>query len=148
MMKDIPLAKFYEAYTALADHRVKPIDGHAYEVTSSDGTKVYTVKVDGTVYSSNDNATYWQHYASYPVIAVLAIQGKFQPDASLYPYLSHIPWKTLNQKAKNHYDIAIQEALIDLPADIQDRIQARMNQDKAAVMAMDLTIKGNRVKLK
>ena len=69
-----PLAKVFEAWSALADGRVSLDDEERRAtVTSSNGLKAYTVawSEDGGTYSSNDNATYWQGYAGYPVIAAL-----------------------------------------------------------------------------
>lgn len=57
-----PIAKIYEAYSAIADGRVEMSDTKAY-VESSDHKKCYTVRFDDHVYSSNDHATLWQHYA-------------------------------------------------------------------------------------
>ena len=66
MEKMPPLAKVFEAWSALADGRVS-LDGEDRRatVTSSNGLKAYTVawSEDGGTYSSNDNATYWQGYA-------------------------------------------------------------------------------------
>lgn len=50
-----PIAKIYEAYSAIADGRVEMSDTKAY-VESSDHKKCYTVRFD-------DYATLWQHYA-------------------------------------------------------------------------------------
>jgi len=47
-------------------------------VDSSDNTKRYTVTWDGSVYTSNDNASIWQEYAGYPMIAVLMLQKSYR----------------------------------------------------------------------
>ena len=70
-----PAAKVYEAYSAIADKRVELHEQEAY-VTSSDESKRYTVRFQDDVYSSNDNATIWQHYAGYPILAVLMLQKR------------------------------------------------------------------------
>ncbi|MGI6218094.1 MAG: hypothetical protein ACOYIK_10855, partial [Coriobacteriales bacterium] len=78
MKKMPPIEKVYEAWTALADGRVT-LEGGATEagtsgkatVESSNGSKTYTVVWDADRYASTDNATYWQGYPGYPVIAVL-----------------------------------------------------------------------------
>ena len=83
MEKLPPIAKVYEAWSAVADGRVKlHPDERRATVTSSNGEKEYTVSwdEDGAAYSSNDNATYWQGYAGYPVIAVLMEQGALPLD--------------------------------------------------------------------
>jgi alanyl-tRNA synthetase len=59
--KATPIAKIYEALSAIADKRVTfPADqpGEAL-VVSSDHSKQYTVRFGDGFYSSNDNATYW-----------------------------------------------------------------------------------------
>ena len=75
MEKLPPVEKIYEAWSAVADGRVA-IDEAARKATvvSSDRTREYTVSWsdDGSVYTSNDNATYWRGYAGYPVIAVMS----------------------------------------------------------------------------
>lgn len=70
-----PIQKILEAYTAIVDNHVNLTENEA-KVTSSNGAKTYTVSWENDVYHSNDNATYWQGYAGYPVIAVLMLQGK------------------------------------------------------------------------
>ncbi|MBR2810229.1 MAG: hypothetical protein IKD69_02510, partial [Solobacterium sp.] len=70
-----PIVKIYEAFSAIADGRVAMGEGHA-EVLSSDRTKSYKVFWKGDQYSSDDNASRWQGYPGYPVIAVLMLQGR------------------------------------------------------------------------
>ena len=79
-MKEIPISKIYEALSAIADKRVKKIDENQYLVISSDKSKAYTVILDGKIASSNDNATYWQHYAGYPILACYLYEGKLDDD--------------------------------------------------------------------
>ena len=78
MKKLPPIQKILEAYTAIVDNNVNLTENEA-KVKSSNGAKTYTVSWENDVYHSNDNATYWQGYAGYPVIAVLMLQGKL-PD--------------------------------------------------------------------
>ena len=59
MSKLPPIEKIPEAYSAIADGRVT-IQGDQAIVYSSDRTKSYTVNWSDGVYSSNDNALYWQ----------------------------------------------------------------------------------------
>lgn len=66
-MKRTKEAKIYEALSAIIDKRVVEIDKNTYHVLSSDHSKYYTVINEGDLYTSNDNATYWQHYAGYPI---------------------------------------------------------------------------------
>lgn len=84
MTKLPPIEKIPEAWTAIADGhvRLEPDAGRAL-VESSDEAKTYTVTFDGDTYTSNDNATYWQGYAGYPIIAVLMLRGRLPLDGSL-----------------------------------------------------------------
>ena len=76
--KSPPKAKVYEALSAVADGRVTLMGGEKAEVVSSDGTKTYHVEwsPDSNQITSNDNASYWQGYLGYPIIAVLDGFGK------------------------------------------------------------------------
>ena len=67
MEKNPPLSKIYEALSAVADQRIDIQADRAY-VLSSDHAKRYTVKFLENGYSSNDNATLWQHYPGYPIL--------------------------------------------------------------------------------
>ena len=76
MEKLPPVEKVYEAWTALADDRYD-LSPEALIVRSSDGSKEYRVTWDDEErYRSNDNATFWQGYAGYPVIMALMLQGR------------------------------------------------------------------------
>ena len=108
MKKLTPIEKIYEAWTAIADRRVKLNDRDA-EVESSDGSKVYKVRFRDNFYSSDDNATYWQGYAGYPVIAVLMLQGKLPLDKEEAEKWKDINWTELNKKHKNKYAEAVKE---------------------------------------
>lgn len=70
MNKLPPIEKIPEAYSAIADHRIEMSENSAV-VDSSDKTKRYTVTWNDDLYTSNDNASIWQGYAGYPMIAVL-----------------------------------------------------------------------------
>lgn len=103
-----PIEKIYEAWTALADNRVNLHENYA-TVSSSDASKEYTVRFSENQYSSDDNATFWQGYPGYPVIAVLMLQGKLtydKPEADLW---KNINWTSLNKKHKNKYATAVAE---------------------------------------
>lgn len=106
MKKLGPIEKVYEAWTALADHRVALHDGYA-DVSSSDGEKSYIVKFADNQYSSDDNATYWQGYPGYPVIAVLMLQGKLPYDPIIASEWKNINWTSLNKQFKNKYAEAV-----------------------------------------
>jgi hypothetical protein len=95
-------------------------------------------------YSSNDNATVWQHYAGYPIIAVLFYEKRIPFDPSLLGYFKAIPWKVLNTKYKNNYDLSIQEAFQSLDEPTRQALQTETERLKKAVEDLPLTIKGNR----
>jgi hypothetical protein len=111
-----PKAKIYEALTAVADARVKLTDGETAEVLSSDGTKTYIVEwsADLRRITSNDNASYWQRYIGYPIIAVLMTLGRLDFDPKVAQALSGIAWKEMNRKFRNDYDKAVESVLLNL----------------------------------
>lgn len=147
MKKDSPLSKVYEAISALADERVLKKDEETYLVTSSDYAKSYTVKVSGLTFSSNDNATLWQHYAGYPIIAVLISRGAIGAPRALYGDFTGINWKALNTKHKNDYDLAIEEFLSSKSPETRKNIENKCQEILTLVNALDLEIKGNRQKI-
>lgn len=108
MEKMPPIEKVYEAWTALADDRVDLKEGYA-DVSSSDGEKSYVVRFNGDQYSSDDNATFWQGYPGYPVIAVLMLQGKLPYDKEEAELWKNINWTELNKLHKNKYAQAVEE---------------------------------------
>lgn len=102
MIKLPPIEKIYEAYSAIADSRVTLGENEAH-VRSSNAAKEYIVTWDGDIYTSTDNATYWQGYAGYPVLAVLLLQGRLPLDRVLADQFSGIDWHTLNERHKRDY---------------------------------------------
>ena len=74
----------------------------ASAIASSNGAKTYTVawNENGSTYSSNDNATYWQGYAGYPVIAVLMLQGRLPLDRAAADGFAQVDWTDLNERCK------------------------------------------------
>ena len=144
MKKMPPIEKAYEAYSAIADGRVEMHDGYAL-VASSDGVKTYEVAWEGDVYSSNDNATYWQGYAGYPVLAVLILQGRLpKPTDACLADLAGIPWNALNEAHKRDYAAAAADALADKPH--ADEIRAAAHELYEALGTLDLTVKRGRAK--
>lgn len=113
MKKLPPVEKIYEAFSAIADQRITMGEDHAL-VKSSDFTKEYTVRWDGRVYFSDDNASYWQGYAGYPVIAVLMMQHILPLNLTIAGYFKGINWKLLNNRYKSKYDMAVNEVMDDL----------------------------------
>ncbi len=109
-MKLPPKAKIYEAYTCIADNRIEMKENEA-TVTSSDNKKTYQIKWKDEDYSSTDNATFWQGYPGYPVLAVLMLQNKLNYKKEIANLFANINWHALNEKYKRDYDAAIEEVL-------------------------------------
>ncbi len=140
-----PLEKVYEAFSAIGDERIHAED-NAYMVFSSDKSKYYTVTVKDNVYRSDDNATYWQGYPGYPVIAVLILQGKLPYNREVCEEMKGIPWKALNDKYQRDYAAAAKEALQGLDTDVQKiREEARKVYDALQVLDIE-TGRGKRKK--
>lgn len=118
-----PIEKVYEAWTALAGHRIHLHDNYA-TVSSSDGEKEYMVRFQGDQYSSDDNATFWQGYPGYPVIAVLMLQGKLPYDKEEAELWNNINWTALNKKHRNKYSDAVAEVARERGIDLQKSMEA------------------------
>ena len=142
MEKLPPLQKVYEAWSALADGRVEMGEDTA-DVASSNGAKHYMVSWTEDTYSSNDNASYWQGYAGYPVLAVLMKQGKLPLAEALIPRFAHIDWNALNKKHKRDYAAAAEEAFAaaDLAKDEIAQAEATAKQALDAVAALPIKMK-------
>ena len=112
MEKIGPIEKVYEAYSAIADERVRiSADESSALVESSDRQKSYTVTWTKNIYTSNDNASYWQGYPGYPIIAVLMLQEKLPLNHAVMEYFRGIDWHQLNEKHKRDYAAAAEEAI-------------------------------------
>ena len=139
MEKLPPIQKIYEAYSALADDRfdLRPEEA---TITSSDGSRTYTVRWQDGLYRSTDNATNWQGYAWYPVIVVLLLQGLLPYDAEIAGWFKGIPWKALNDAHKRDYGAALQEAfqMAGLTEEQAARAEAKAAEDMAALAALDI----------
>ncbi len=108
MEKLPPIEKVYEAWSAIADGRVH-VEGDEARVTSSDGTKTYTVvyNPDTDTYQSNDNATAWQGYAGYPIIAFMMVKGRLPLDVDEARQWAGVNWTQLNASYKRDYAAAV-----------------------------------------
>ncbi|MGH8607937.1 MAG: hypothetical protein ACREX9_11110 [Gammaproteobacteria bacterium] len=108
-----PKTKVHEALSAVADGRARITGSCSAEVVSSSGDKTYAIEwtEDMTKISSNDNASYWQGYIGYPVIAVLLALGKITYQQDVARQLVGIAWKDLNKQFKRDYEKAVQYAL-------------------------------------
>ena len=85
-------------------------------MVSSGGDKTYDVTWtdDGTSITSNDNASYWQGYAGYPIVAVLLTLGTLRVDPEVVPPLAGVDWHALNERFKRDYDAAVAYVLGEL----------------------------------
>lgn len=137
-MKMPPKQKILEAYSAIADKRIIMKDNEA-ECTSSDGTRTYAIAWDGDTYASSDNATYWQGYPGYPVLAVLLLQGRLTFDQKLTSKMAGIPWKKLNDRYKRDYEAAAAEAMKDIPE--REQILALAEKNNEELSHLNLTIR-------
>lgn len=139
MKKMPPIEKVYEAWTALADNRVSMHEDYAI-VKSSDGEKEYTVRFSGDQYSSDDNATFWQGYPGYPVIAVLMLQGKLPYDKEEVELWKDINWTELNKKFHNKYSEAVAEIAKQRNINQEESEQAAQSVTDA-LSTLDIQIK-------
>lgn len=137
-MKMPPEQKILEAYSAIADKRIHMKD-HEATCLSSDHSKEYMISWDGDTYASSDNATYWQGYPGYPVLAVLLLQKRLTYDESLVAKMSGIPWKKLNDQYKRDYKAAAQEAMKDIPE--KDQILLLAEKNNKELSQLNLIIK-------
>ena len=113
-----PKAKIYEALSAIGDGRVTVVGPGEAQVASSDRSKTYAVEwsEDLRQFTSNDNASYWQGYTGYPIVAVLMLLGRLDFSKETAALLSGIPWKLLNRRFRNDYAKAIESVFDDLEA--------------------------------
>lgn len=137
--KTPPIEKIHEAYGALADGRVR-MDDTSAAVTSSDGAKQYTVNWEGDTYSSNDNASYWQGYMGYPLIAALMMQGLVPYDEAIAAHFKGINWKERNTAHKNKYAKVAAEIMGELKQKGVDcdRINAEIQRAYTALKTLDI----------
>ena len=134
-----PKEKVFEAWTAIADHRVELHDDYA-TMSSSDGSKGYTIRWDGNIYASDDNASYWRGYPGYPVIAVLMLQGKLPLDREEAEKWKGINWKAINTKYKNDYAAAVKEVGAERHIDMTTAFM-RADDVIKALETLDIVIK-------
>ena len=109
-MKMPPLAKIYEAFSVLADQRIT-LESKKATIISSNKKKDYTVIWNEKQISSNDNATVWQRYPGYPIIAVWLLKGNIKFDNRIVKYFKNINWHELNKQNKRDYTKGINEVL-------------------------------------
>lgn len=138
-----PIEKIHEAYSAIADGRVTLRDTEA-DVSSSDLAKQYLVKWKDETYSSNDNASYWQGYLGYPIIAVLMLQGKLPLDKKIAENFKGINWKKLNTEHNNKYSEVVKQIMQELKTSGADCDKINIEIDKVYKEIEQLTISTKR----
>ena len=118
-----PREKIYEALSAIADDRVEMKEMSAV-VTSSNSEKQYLIRwnEDFSAVISNDNASKFQGYLGYPILAVMMCRDLLPVDRSVLQPLAGIDWNALNKRHKRNYAAAVDEVLAaardkDLPVD-------------------------------
>lgn len=139
MKRMLPIQKILEAYTAIVDKHVELKNNEAL-VTSSNGAKTYTVSWEDNIYHSNDNATYWQGYAGYPIIAVLMLQGKISFDQKLADNFASVNWNEVNAKFKRNYAKAASEVIKEKGLD-EKEVMAELEKVYGALKDLPITIK-------
>ena len=99
-----PIIKLYEALGTLGDKRIH-VTGPTAQVSSSSGTKTYTVSYDADepAIMANDNASYWQGYLGYPALAYLLATDVLSYDHKLAQYLAGFDWHTINTRNRNDW---------------------------------------------
>lgn len=138
MEKMPPREKIAEAYTAISDGRVTFKEDH-YEVFSSDGKKCYTVVNDEDVYYSDDNATYWQGYAGYPLIAVLMLQERLPFDKDVSDCFKDINWHELNKRYKRDYKAAFDSVIDERNLD-REKIETVITEVYESLKKLDIRL--------
>lgn len=158
MKKLPPIEKIYEAWGAIADQRVELIGrpGHACTepvaenwnseagaayVLSSDGSKAYRVTWKDGVYTSNDNASYWQGYAGYPILAVLMLQGKLPFDSAIASCFKDIPWKELHLRYRGRYTVVVNDLLEKLEREHTDVNAIRDEANRVYLQLQQLPVR-------
>lgn len=141
-----PIEKIYEAYSALADNRVKMNEEEAL-VDSSNHSKTYIVTFKDGVYTSSDNSSYWQGYLGYPILSVLMLQGKLSLNREICENFKGINWKELNTQYKNNYKMVLDYLLKDLESKGVDinKINKEVNKVYEEIKSLDIILKRGKV---
>jgi hypothetical protein len=84
--------------------------------------------------TANDNASYWQGYLGYPILAVLLARGELHADPAAMTAMGGVPWHDLNERFKRDYEGAVTLALSELagrggdPALVERQVTAVLEQ--------------------
>ncbi|MCI8467594.1 MAG: hypothetical protein HFI08_05345 [Bacilli bacterium] len=141
MKKMPPIAKIYEAFSVLADGRIK-LEENKATITSSNDEKQYTVVWNENEITSNDNATVWQGYPGYPVIAVWLMKNRISYQKDIIKYFKNINWHEINKQNKRDYQKGIEDILNALKEDNIDteKIEEEVNRIYLAIENLDFKI--------
>lgn len=136
-----PIAKIYEAFSVLADGRIK-LEENKATITSSNDEKQYTVVWNENEITSNDNATVWQGYPGYPVIAVWLMKNRISYQKDIIKYFKNINWHEINKQNKRDYQKGIEDILNALREDNIDteKIEEEVNRIYLAIENLDFKI--------
>lgn len=149
MAEKLPRAeKIFEAWSALASGRVKPDStstpesGEAW-VRSSNSDKTYHITWRDGVFTSDDNASYWQGYPGYPVIAVLMKLGLVPFDESIAHLFANVDWNAANKKARGDYAkaVAAVENELGLCQSVREEAALAARISLEALLALHIVIK-------
>lgn len=142
-----PIEKIHEAYGAIVDNRITLRENEA-DVSSSDLTKTYLVTWNENVYTSNDNASYWQGYAGYPIIAVLMLRGKLSLNREVAGRFKGIDWKKRNTEHKNKYAEVVKEIMDELKESGVDteKIENEIQKVYKEIEALDISTKRSKLR--
>ena len=136
-----PVAKIYEAFSVLADGRIK-LEENKATITSSNDEKQYTVVWNENEITSNDNATVWQGYPGYPVIAVWLMKNRISYQKDIIKYFKNINWHEINKQNTRDYQKGIEDILNALREDNIDteKIEEEVNRIYFAIENLDFKI--------
>jgi hypothetical protein len=135
-----PIAKVYEALSAVADGRVTLTGETSAQVISSARDETYTVKWsagDFRQITSNDNASRWQGYTGYPIIAALLVLKQLDYQPEIAAALADVPWNALNKQYKRDYDAAIEHVLAGIAGMDAVRAEAQRIFDQLAGLGLE-----------
>jgi hypothetical protein len=92
------------------------------------------------MFASNDNASDWQGYIGYPIVAVLLVLGRIPHQKGIADALRGIAWKNLNDAHKRNYNAAIEEALSDVDNKGATRAAVEAEVDNIAAALKELRL--------
>ena len=148
MRKQPPPEKIFEAWGAIAGgrvhlHNLPEAETGTATILSSDGQKEYQASWSGNVYACNDNATFWQGYPGYPVIALLMLRKKIPYNTQAAQPFAHVDWHDFNRKAHNDYQAALQMVFAALQLDRAkgEWLLAEAQMALQALLELDIVVK-------